>query len=87
MPTITITSDGDQYPAKAGRSPLTNDGSTARTGFGGNNQITNQNHNFAFEYRGGTNTSNPQTTTLGSMGVANNGVVLFNPSAAPGALP
>jgi hypothetical protein len=85
MPTITITSDGDPYPAKAGRSPLTNDGSTPRTGYV--NTISEQSHNFAFEYRGGTNTSNPQTTTLGSMGVANNGVVLFNPSAAPGALP
>ena len=87
MPTITITSDGDPYPAKAGRTSLTNDGTTARAGFGGNNQITDQNHNFVFEYRAGTNTSSPQDTALGPMGVANNGVVLFNPSAAPGNLP
>jgi hypothetical protein len=87
MPTITIISDGDPYPAKAGRTSLTNDGSTQRAGFGGNNTISDQNYNFVFEYRAGTNTSSPQDTALGPMGVANNGAVLFSPSAAPGRLP
>jgi hypothetical protein len=87
MATIRYVSDGDPYPAKAGRTPLTNDGSTSRAGFGGGNTISDQTHNYAFTYRAGTNTSNPQPTTLGAMGIANNGVVLFNPSAAPGPLP
>lgn len=87
MPTMRIQSDGDPYPAKAGVTVLTNDGTTPRSGFGGNNQISDQSHDFQFEYRGGQNTENPQVTTLGAMGCALNGVVLFNPSAAPGPLP
>jgi hypothetical protein len=87
MATIRYISDGDPYPAKAGRTQLTNDGVTPRAGFGGNNQISDQTHNFVFTLRAGTNTSNPQQTTLGAMGIANNGVVLFNPSAGPGPLP
>ena len=42
---------------------------------------------FAFTMRAGTNTSNPQATTLGPQGIALNGVVIFNPSAGPGPLP
>lgn len=87
MATIRYVSDGDPYPAKAGVTVLTNDGTTARLGFGGNNQISDQSHDYVFTYRAGTNTSNPHPTTLGPQGIANNGVVLFNPSAGPGPLP
>jgi len=87
MAVMRIQSDGDPYPARAGVTVLTNDGTTPRGGFGGGNTISDQTHDFQFEYRGGQNTSNPHLTTLGAMGIANNGVVLFNPSAAPGPLP
>jgi len=82
---LTVSSDGDPYPAKAG-SNLTNDGITARL-FNNPNNITDQNIAFNFTYRGGQNTSLPQDTSLGPMGIATNGVVLFNPMAASGPLP
>jgi hypothetical protein len=81
MALITIVSDGDPYPALAGN-PLTN---TAVRQFSGN-VIKDQSYNFIFNYRGGTNTLNPQVTPVGSIGVALNGVVLYSPRH-PGSLP
>ena len=87
MATITFVSDGDPYPALAG-APLTNTGTTEQRLFPGSpNRITEQAHNYTFNYRGGANTSNPHTTTLGAMGIALNGVVIFNPMTGPGPLP
>jgi len=53
------------------------------------NTITPHTQTFEFFYRGGEakDLPNPQQTTLGPQGIALNGVVLFNPSAAPGPLP
>lgn len=82
---LTINSDGDPYPAKAG-SNLVNDGVTIRT-FNNPNTIKEQDHNFSFTYRAGSNTSRPQNASLGAMGIATNGVVLFGPMAGPGPLP
>ena len=82
---LTINSDGDPYPAKAG-SNLVNVGVTIRT-FNNPNTIKEQDHNFSFTYRAGSNTSRPQNASLGAMGIATNGVVLFGPMAGPGPLP
>tara|TARA_B100000085_G_scaffold254326_1_gene253379 strand:- start:446 stop:4357 length:3912 start_codon:yes stop_codon:yes gene_type:complete len=83
---LTVISDGDPYPAKAG-STMTNDGVSPRIFNNNPNNITEQDHSFSFTYRGGTNTSNPQRTTLGAIGIATNGVVLFNPNTQAGPLP
>ena len=83
---LTVNSDGDPYPAKAGTN-LVNDGLTTRLFSNNPNNITEQDHNFSFTYRGGTNTSNPQLTSLGAMGIATNGVLLFNPATPAGPLP
>ena len=83
---LTVNSDGDPYPAKAGTN-LVNDGLTTRLFSNNPNNITEQDHNFSFTYRGGTNTSNPQLTSLGAMGIATNGVLLFNPATQAGPLP
>jgi len=42
------------------------------------NTVDSQDGLYAFTIRAGTNTENPQATTLGAQGVALNGVVLFN---------
>ena len=83
---LTVTSDGDPYPAQAGTNMI-NDGITPRIFSSNPNTISDQETTFGFTYRGGSNTSNPQDTSLGAMGIAVNGVVLFNPSAASGPLP
>lgn len=73
MAAITIVSDGDPYPALAGN-PLTNTG--ARLFPGSANAIADQNYNFTFNYRGGTNTANPLAVTSGPIGIALNGVII-----------
>jgi hypothetical protein len=77
---IIVTSDGDPYPAKASDN-LANDGINPRLAFFNNYEIADQIYNFIFRYRGGTNTMSPQIATSGFNGIANNGVLLSNPSA------
>ena len=78
---LTVTTDQLPEPALYG-TPL------GSGNFPNNpNTVDSQNGSFAFTIRAGTNTENPQATTLGAQGVALNGVVLFNPSAGPGPLP
>lgn len=75
-----ITSDGDPYPAKAG-SNLINDGITPRSDFFNNYRIEEQNYSFSFRYRGGSNTSSPESAFSGFNGVFSNGVLLSSPGA------
>jgi len=76
MSALTIVSDGDPYPALAGN-PLTNTGDRL---FPGNSySIADQSYNFTFNYRAGTNTSNPHAVPVGSIGIALNGVILYSP--------
>ena len=79
---LTVTTDQRPEPALFG-DPL------GSGNFPNNpNSVDSQtNDGFAFTMRAGTNTSNPQATTLGPQGIALNGVVIFNPSAGPGPLP
>ena len=44
---LTVNSDGDPYPAKAGTN-LVNDGLTTRLFSNNPNNITEQDHNFSF---------------------------------------
>lgn len=77
---LTVTSNGDPYPALAG-DPLTNDGFTPRGGFLGGYIPVNQNINLAIEYRGGENTSNPMPVVTNEfVGVTVNGVPIKPPS-------
>ena len=54
---------------------------------GNPNTTSAQNLNHTIRYRGGTNSPSLTPWTLGTLGLAANGVALFNPSAGPGALP
>jgi len=75
-----ITSDGDPYPAKAG-SNLTNDGIIPRSSFFNSYRIAEQNYSFSFRYRGGSNTSSPESALSGFNGIFSNGVLLSSPGA------
>ena len=78
---LTVTTDQRPEPALFG-DPL------GSGNFPNNpNTVSTQSGEFAFTLRGGTNTSNPQSTTLGAQGITLNGVVLFSPSAGAGPLP
>jgi len=87
---ITIKSDGDPYPAKAS-DLFTNDLSIERIWSLVPNPLTEQNFNYKFMYRGGTNTSASTDqyffTTLGVQGIFLNGVALYNPSSGTGTVP
>ena len=84
---LTIASDGDPYPAKAGKQSFTNNATTARQF--GNITLNEQYYNYTFVYRGGTNTqagnyqfySVDSTKGMGTQGLFTNGVSLDNPSA------
>lgn len=79
--TLRVVTDGRPDPALYG-TPL-------GSGLFPNNPNTVQirSVDVQFTLRAGTNTSNPQVTTLGDIGIALNGVSFFNPAAAPGPLP
>jgi YHYH protein/Carbohydrate binding domain len=85
---LNFVSDGDPFPAKAGVTVFTNDGVTARSGFGSGNYIADLSYNSTITYRGGTNTASAQATVANApIGFFTNGVVLYDPSAGSGALP
>lgn len=87
---ITIISDGDPYPAKSGDN-FSNDLTVTRQWAKVPNPLTEQNFNYKFTYRGGTNTeaSAPPSffTTMGVQGIFLNGVALYNPSSGTGTVP
>ena len=74
---LTIASDMLPDPATHGPHPNS----------GNPNTTSAQNLNHTIRYRGGTNSPSLTPWTLGTLGLAANGVALFNPSAGPGALP
>ena len=78
---LTVTSNGLPDPALAG-DPL-GSGNFPNSP----NNISAQEYNYEFTYRGGTNTSNPQAANFGALGIALNGVILAAPTAADGPLP
>ncbi len=82
MATLTITSNGLPNPAAFGKPFGQNAFSPSA------NVVSAQNYNYSFTYRGGENTSNPQLVTpLTPLGIFNNGVVFFSPSAGVGQVP
>ena len=82
MATLTISSNGLPNPASFGK-PFGQNAFSPST-----NVVSAQSYNYSFTYRGGTNTSNPQAlSALTPIGIFNNGVVFFSPSAGVGALP
>ena len=81
---LTITSNGDPYPALAGQQAT----NTGVRSFGVNpNFITPQQYNFRIKDRTGDNTAQPHEAELGGMGIFANGVLATNPSAGTGQLP
>lgn len=84
---FAISTDGDPYPALAGR-PLNNNGTTPRVGFKDGGMIMDQNYMFILHYRGGTHTHNPMKINhTGIHGIMNNGVPIVSMSAGTGILP
>ena len=82
MATLTITSNGLPSPANFGK-PFGSNAFSPRS-----NVVSAQTYNYSFTYRGGENTANPQVTVpLTPIGIMNNGVVFFNPSAGIGQVP
>ena len=74
---ITVQSNGDPYPAKAGN-PLVNDGETPRTGFGNGYTITTKSINHSWTDRSGSNSLDPQDIQSGAVGITSNGVYLYS---------
>jgi|SaaInlV_120m_DNA_3_1039746.scaffolds.fasta_scaffold00023_13 hypothetical protein len=74
---LTITSDMLPDPATHGPHPNSSNPNTTSA----------QNLNHTIRYRGGTNSPSLTPWSLGTLGLAANGVALFNPSAGTGALP
>jgi hypothetical protein len=84
---FAISTDGDPYPALAGR-PLNNNGTSARIGFKNGAAIVDQNYTFRLDYRGGQYTHNPmRINNTGMHGIMNNGVPILSISAGTGTLP
>ena len=74
---LTVTGDGLPNPVGYGTFPNDNNPNT----------VTAYNFSHQFTYRGGENTSNSGSFGLGIVGIAANGVALFNPSAGAGGNP
>ena len=68
---LTVTGDGLPHPVTSGTFPNANNP----------NEIATYTFSHAFTYRGGDNTQTSQSYPLGIVGIAANGVALFNPSA------
>jgi len=77
---LLASSDGDPFPAKASTN-LTNDGLTPRSDFYKSYQISEQDYNFSMRFRGGTNTSAPQSAQTGINGIMTNGSIFGHPNA------
>lgn len=68
---LTVTGDGLPHPVTSGTFPNANNP----------NEIATYAFSHAFTYRGGNNTQTSESYPLGIVGIAANGVALFNPSA------
>ena len=85
MATLRITSDGDPHPVKAGTN-FVNDGEQSRSF--PTHQILDQNHDFEFTYRAGSQTRDPQAVAVDSpIGITTNGVLIFGPASQTRSLP
>jgi hypothetical protein len=86
---LAVISDGDPYPAKAGVNNFTNNLSVERAWPDVPNPLTEQDFEYKFRYRGGTNTQSKTAffTTFGIQGIFLNGVALYNPSSGSGTVP
>ena len=86
---LAVISDGDPYPAQAGVNNCTNDLSIERAWPDVPNPLTEQDFEYKFTYRGGTNTESKSDffATLGVQGIFLNGVALYNPSSGSGTVP
>ena len=67
---LTVTGNGLPTPVTNGTFPNANNANT----------ISPYTFNHAFTYRGGENTSNSGSFSVGIVGIAANGVAIFNPS-------
>lgn len=77
---INISGDGDPFPAKASDN-LANDGIIFRSSFFNNYSIQDQQYNFSFRYRGGSNTLSAELATQRFNGIFANGVLFSSPDA------
>jgi len=86
---LAVISDGDPYPAKAGVNNFTNDLLIERAWPDVPNPLTEQDFEYKFRYRGGTNTESKTAffTAFGIQGIFLNGVALYNPSSGSGTVP
>ena len=66
---LTVTGNGLPTPVTNGTFPNANNANT----------ISPYTFNHAFTYRGGENTSNSGSFSVGIVGIAANGVAIFNP--------
>lgn len=83
---ITITSDGDPYPGKAGITSFINDGVTSRTGYK-TSDIKKQDYNFSFTFKGGSNSLSYHDVKFDPIGITSTGVLMYGPSDSSSTLP
>ena len=74
---LTVTGNGLPTPVTNGTFPNANNANT----------ISPYTFNHAFTYRGGENTSNSGSFSVGIVGIAANGVAIFNPSGGTSGSP
>jgi len=83
---ITIVSDGDPYPGKAGVINFTNDGVSPRTGFL-SSDIKKQEYNYTFVFKGGSNSLSYHDVKFDPIGITSTGVLLYGPMGNSPILP
>lgn len=77
MATLRVRSDGDPHPVKAGDN-FVNDGISTRSFTKG--LISEQDHDFKFTYRAGSNTRDPHPVEIDvPIGITTNGVLILSP--------
>lgn len=86
---LAVIGDGDPYPAKSSVNDFTNDLLIERAWPDVPNPLTEQDFEYKFTYRGGTNTESKTAffTAFGIQGIFLNGVALYNPSSGSGTVP
>jgi hypothetical protein len=86
---LAVIGDGDPYPAKSSVNDFTNDLLIERAWPDVPNPLTEQDFEYKFTYRGGTNTQSKTAffTAFGIQGIFLNGVALYNPSSGSGTVP
>lgn len=79
--TITYSSDGDPYPAKASAF-MTNNGVSPRAFFMDSREISDQTYYFTFPYRAGLAFGFPELAISGYNGILNNGSLISGPATS-----